>query len=59
MKSKIKYQLALASVLGASTIFSGQIVSASNNDRDLIITGGVTEIQDMSGVDGESVGVVG
>ena len=55
MKRKMKYQFALASVLGASTVFGAQIASA--NDRDLIITGGVTETQDMIGAVDERIGV--
>ena len=55
MKRKMKYQFALASVLGASTVFGAQIASA--NDRDLIITSGVTETQDMIGAVDERIGV--
>ena len=57
MKRKMKYQLALASVLGTSTFFGAQIASAADNDRDLIITGGVTETQDMIGAVDERIGV--
>ena len=57
MKRKMKYQLALASVLGMGVAFGSQVASAADNDRDLIITGGVTETQDMIGAVDERIGV--